>query len=110
MSYDILIAGEETVDGWSICTRCLNVLRTPQKVKSRWGCDQYACDKHGNPHTALKGYLADHSALELESRLKEIMQVKGMKPAMRSIRVARLKCLIVLSQKVRGGAATAGPG
>ena len=38
MSYETLLEEREPIDGWMVCTVCLNVDRTTSVLRRRWRC------------------------------------------------------------------------
>lgn len=102
MSYEILVEEREPIDGWTVCTVCLNVERT-QKVASRnWKCVGCGVTTANNSQRALKDYLTENSVETLEKNLREWSNVKGMRAAYKMLRSARFKCLILLGRRLRG--------
>jgi len=112
MSYEILIEEREPIDGWTVCTVCLNVERTLKVWRGRWRCPDCGVDTSNNSQRALKEYLAENSLETIEKNLRDWGSVKGVRAAYKMLRSARYKCLLVLGRRVRGippSAAAQGP-
>ena len=101
MSYEILLEGREPIDGWSVCTLCLNVERTSAINGRRWRCADCGVDASNDTQQPLKAYLAANPPETLESNLKQWSGVKGVRAAYKMLRSARYKCLLSLSRKAR---------
>ncbi len=111
MSYEILIEEREPIDGWSVCTICLNVERTAKLSSRGWRCAGCSTSTANDSQRTLKDYLTENSVETLEENLREWSTVKGMRAAYKMLRSARFKCLIVLGRRLRGEpASTAAPG
>ena len=105
MSYEILIEEREPIDGWTVCTVCLNVERTAQGVRGgKWRCTDCGVDTSNNSQRTLSDYLTENSAETLEKNLREWSNVKGVRAAYKMLRSARYKCLLVLGRRLRGEA------
>jgi hypothetical protein len=102
MSYEILIEEREPIDGWTVCTVCLNVERTAKVWRGRWRCSDCGVDTSNDSQRALKEYLAENSLETLEKNLSEWSNVKGVRAAYKMLRSARYKCLMVLGRRFRG--------
>jgi hypothetical protein len=111
MSSEILLEEREPIDGWTVCTVCLNVDRTGTVAGRRWRCTDCGIDTSNNSQRALRDYLAANPTEALEKNLREWGNVKGVRPAYRMLRSARYKCLLTLGRRMRGEAppAEAGP-
>jgi hypothetical protein len=102
MSYEILIEEREPIDGWTVCTVCLNVERTLTVWRGRWRCPDCGVDTSNNSQRALKEYLTENPSETLEKNLREWSNVKGVRAAYKMLRSARYKCLLVLGRRLRG--------
>ena len=102
MSYEILLEGRETIDGWSVCTVCLNVDRTASVTARKWRCSDCGIDASNDSQQALRTYLVDNPPATLESNLRQWGAVKGVRPAYKMLKSARYKCLLTLSKKHNG--------
>lgn len=102
MSYEILIEQRETMDGWSVCTVCLNVDRSTAVVRKRWRCADCGVAADNNSQRDLTVYLAENPAETLEQNLRAWGNVKGVRPAYKMLRSARYKCLLTLGRRMRG--------
>jgi hypothetical protein len=102
VSYEILIEERESIDGWTVCTVCLNVERTPTVLSRKWRCSDCGVDASNESQRALTVYLAENPQDTLEKNLKGWSNVKGVRPAYKMLRSARYKCLMVLGRRVRG--------
>jgi hypothetical protein len=99
MSYEILLEGREPIDGWSVCTVCLNVERTAAIGGRRWRCPDCGVDASNHSQRELRTYLAENPPETLESNLKQWTAVKGVRAAYKMLRSARYKCLLTLSKR-----------
>ena len=99
MSYEILIEEQEPIDGWTVCTVCLNVERTAAVTGKRWRCSDCGIDAGNNTQRTLPTYLAENSVETLEKNLAQWGNVKGVRAAYRMLRGARYKCLVTLSKR-----------
>lgn len=102
MSYEILIEQRETIDGWTVCTVCLNVERTSVVAGKRWRCADCGIDASSNFQRTLKDYLTENTSDIIEKNLREWGNVKGVRAAYRMLRSARYKCLLTLGRRMRG--------
>ena len=102
MSYEILMEEREPIDGWSVCTVCLNVDRTATVLRRRWRCADCGVDTSNNSQRVLRDYLTENSAETLEKNLREWGSVKGVRAAYKMLRSARYKCLLSLGRRLRG--------
>ena len=102
MSYEILVEEREPIDGWTVCTVCLNIERTTKVWRGRWRCPDCGVDTSNNSQRPLKDYLLENSADTLEKNLREWGNVKGVRAAYRMLRSARYKCLLLLGRRLRG--------
>ena len=102
MSYEILIEEREPIDGWTVCTVCLNVERTAKVWRGRWRCSDCGVDTSNNLQRGLKDYLTENPSETLEKNLREWSNVKGVRAAYKMLRSARYKCLMVLGRRMRG--------
>ena len=48
MSYEILLEEREPIDGWTVCTVCLNVDRTATVARRSWRCADCGVDTSNN--------------------------------------------------------------
>jgi hypothetical protein len=108
VSYEILIEEREPIDGWSVCTICLNVDRTSNVVRRSWKCAGCGASTANDSQRTLKDYLVENSVETLEQNLREWSNVKGMRAAYKMLRSARFKCLMVLGRRLRGELGTPG--
>lgn len=100
MSYDILLEEREPIDGWSVCTVCLNVERTIAITSAkRWRCADCGSPVGRDTPVTVRAYLVANPIETLEKNLKQWGQVKGVRPAYKMLRSARYKCLLSLSRK-----------
>ena len=99
MSYEILIEQQEPIDGWTVCTVCLNVERTAAVSGKRWRCPDCGIEAGNNTQQPLASYLAENSIEILESNLRQWGNVKGVRAAYKMLRSARYKCLMTLSRR-----------
>lgn len=102
MSYEILIEQRETIDGWSVCTVCLNVDRTINVIRRRWRCSDCGVDSTNNTQRTITEYLTENNAETIEKNLRDWTAVKGVRPAYKMLRSARYKCLLTLGRRLRG--------
>ena len=109
MSYEILIEERETIDGWTVCTVCLNVERTTTVLGRKWRCPDCGVDTSNDSQRVLKVYLAENPQETLEKNLAAWSNVKGVRPAYKMLRSARYKCLMVLGRRLRGESSPAAP-
>lgn len=100
MTYEILLAEQERIDGWSVCTVCLNVERTSTVAGKRWRCADCGVDASNNTQRVLPQYLAENPLETLEKNLREWGNVKGVRAAYKMLRSARYKCLMTLSRRL----------
>ena len=108
MSYEILIEEREPIDGWTVCTVCLNVDRTSAVARRRWRCTDCGVDTSNNSQRTLRDYLTENSAETLEKNLAAWGNVKGVRAAYKMLRSARYKCLLTLGRRLRGEPAVGG--
>jgi hypothetical protein len=101
MSYEILLEQREPIDGWMVCTVCLNVDRATNVLRRRWRCADCGVDTSNNSQRALRDYLTDNGAATIEKNLQEWSNVKGVRAAYKMLRSARYKCLLVLERRLR---------
>jgi len=105
MPYEILLDQREPIEAWSVCTVCMNVDRTATVRRPRWRCSDCGSDaEHQQP---LPQYLDENPIEVLERNLREWLALKGMRPAYKSLRSARFKCLMTLSRRRAAAAASA---
>lgn len=109
MSYEILMEEREPIDGWTVCTVCLNVDRTDTVARRRWRCTDCGVDTSNNAQRTLRDYLTDNNAEVLEKNLREWGNVKGVRAAYKMLRSARYKCLLTLGRRMRGEAPPTAP-
>lgn len=109
MSYEILIEEREPIDGWTVCTICLNVERTLKVWRGKYRCPDCGVDTANNSQQTLKEYLSENSLETIEKNLREWGNVKGVRAAYKMLRSARYKCLLVLGRRFRGEAPPAAP-
>src|SRR5262245_25198661 len=102
MSYEILIEEREPIDGWTVCTVCLNVERTLTVWRGKWRCSDCGVDTSNDSQRTVKEYLIENPMETLEKNLREWSNVKGVRAAYKMLRSARYKCLMVLSRRTRG--------
>lgn len=103
MSYEILIGGDEPIDGWTICKVCLNVERSSTVAGRRWRCADCGSTATNDTQQALGAYLEANSIEIIEKNLTQWSTVKGVRPAYKMLRTARYKCLLTLSRQRTGG-------
>ena len=99
MSYEILLEGRESIDGWTVCTVCLNVDRTEAVTAKKWRCSDCGIDTSNDSQQHLPKYLLDNPPATLETNLRQWGAVKRIRPAYRMLKSARYKCLLTLSRK-----------
>lgn len=104
MSYEILLGHQEPIDGWTVCTVCLNVDRTATVARRRWKCSDCGVDTSNNSQRVLRDYLTENSSETLEKNLAAWTNTKGVRPAYKMLRSARYKCLLTLGRQLRGEA------
>jgi hypothetical protein len=105
MSYEhweILIEGREPIDGWTVCTVCLQVDRTAATERRKWRCSDCVADNTQNLQRPLRAYLEANPAATIERNLQEWGAVKGVRPAYKMLKSARYKCLLTLSKREIG--------
>ncbi|HET7132646.1 MAG TPA: hypothetical protein VFJ95_10385 [Gammaproteobacteria bacterium] len=105
MSYEhweILIEGREPIDGWTVCTVCLQVDRTATTQRRKWRCSDCGADNTQNLQRPLRAYLEANPTQTLERNLQEWGTVKGVRPAYKMLKSARYKCLLTLSKRETG--------
>ena len=102
MSYEVLIEEREPIDGWTVCTVCLNVERTATVARRKWRCTDCGVDASNDSQRELKAYLTENPQATLEKNLAEWSSVKGVRAAYKMLRSARYKCLMVLGRRLRG--------
>lgn len=107
MSYEILVEEREPIDGWTVCTVCLNVERTEKVASRNWKCAGCGVTTANDSQRALKDYLTENSVETIEKNLREWSNVKGMRAAYKMLRSARFKCLILLGRRLAGSASPA---
>ena len=101
MSYEILVGDQAPIDGWSVCTVCLNVERTEAIGGKRWRCSDCGVGAGNNSQQELKVYLTENPIETIEKNLNQWGQVKGVRAAYKMLRSARYKCLITLSKRLQ---------
>jgi hypothetical protein len=101
-SYESLVEGREPIDGWTICTVCLNLDRTSAVQRKRWRCSDCGVDAGNDTQRELKDYLTENSAETLANNLAQWSNVKGVRAAYKMLRSARYKCLLTLGKRLRG--------
>ncbi len=97
MPYEILLEGREPVEAWSVCTVCMNADRTASVHRPRWRCSD--CGSLADHQLPIPQYLDENPIEVLERNLREWLAVKGMRPAYKTLRSARFKCLMTLSRR-----------
>lgn len=102
MSYEILLEEREPIDGWSVCTVCLNVDRTATVARRRWRCADCGVDTSNDSQRTLREYLTENPAATIEKNLREWGNVKGVRAAYKMLRSARYKCLLALRRRLLG--------
>jgi hypothetical protein len=100
MTYEVLLEQQEPIDGWSVCTVCLNVERTSVVGGKRWRCADCGVDAGNNTQRTLPQYLVENPLETLEKNLREWGNVKGVRAAYKMLRSARYKCLMTLSRRL----------
>ena len=103
MSYEILIGGDEPIEGWTVCKVCLNVERSSAVAGKRWRCTDCGSAATNDTQQALGAYLEANPADVIERNLTQWAAVKGVRPAYKMLRSARYKCLLALSRQRTGG-------
>ena len=98
--YEILLEEREPLDGWTLCTVCLNVDRSTAVVRRRWRCADCGVDSGNDTQQPLKAYLTDTPTETIEKNLREWNQVKGARAAYKMLRAARYKCLLTLQKRL----------
>lgn len=101
-SYESLIEERESIDGWTICTVCLNLDRTSAVKHKRWRCADCGVDASTGPQRELKDYLTENSTETISKNLEQWNNVKGARAAYKMLRGARYKCLLTLGKRLRG--------
>jgi hypothetical protein len=101
-SYESLVEGREPIDGWTICTVCLNLDRTSAVQRKRWHCSDCGVDAGNDTQRELRDYLTENSAETLAKNLAQWGNVKGVRAAYKMLRSARYKCLLTLGKRLRG--------
>ncbi|HUO68756.1 MAG TPA: hypothetical protein VMV37_14535 [Gammaproteobacteria bacterium] len=104
MPYEILLEGRESIEAWSVCTVCMNADRTASVRRPRWRCKD--CGSVADHQQPMPQYLDENPVDVLERNLREWLAVKGMRPAYKSLRSARFKCLMTLSRRRLAAPAT----
>lgn len=99
MGYEVLIEKNEPIDGWSICTVCLQVDRTEAVLRKRWRCSDCGSENINDLQQPLRSYLTANPLDQIEKNLQEWSNVKGMRPAYKMLKSARYKCLMTLSRR-----------
>jgi hypothetical protein len=99
VSYEILIEGKESIDGWSVCIICLNVDRTTAVERKRWRCSDCGIDAGNNTQQPLRTYFANNTPSALENNLRAWSGAKGVRAAYKMLKSARYKCLVTLSKR-----------
>lgn len=100
MSYEILIEEREPIDGWTVCTVCLNVDRTTSVLRRRWRCSDCGVESSSGTQRELRDYLTENSVETIEKNLSEWGNVKGVRAAYKMLRSARYKCLLTLHKRL----------
>ena len=98
--YEILLEEREPLDGWTLCTVCLNVDRSAAVVRRRWRCGDCGVDTSNDTQQPLKAYLTDTPVETIEKNAREWNQVKGARAAYKMLRAARYKCLLTLQKRL----------
>ena len=106
-SYESLIEQREPIDGWTVCTVCLNLDRTSAVQRKRWRCADCGVDAGNDSQRTLKDYLTENSAATIEYNLQQWANVRGVRAAYKMLRSARYKCLLTLGKRLRGEPANA---
>lgn len=104
MSYEILVEGREPIDGWTVCTVCLNVERSEKVATRNFKCADCGVTNANNSQRALRDYLTENSVEVLEKNLQQWANIKGVRAAYKMLRSARFKCLMLLGRRLRGEA------
>jgi hypothetical protein len=94
MPYEILLEGREPIEAWSVCT---NADRTASVHRPRWRCTD--CGSLADHQQPMPQYLEENPIDVLDRNLREWLAVKGMRPAYKTLRSARFKCLMALSRR-----------
>jgi hypothetical protein len=102
MSYEILIEAREPIDGWSVCTVCLQVDRTVSVLRKRWRCTDCGAENIKDLQQPLRTYLVANPVDVLEKNLQQWSVVKGVRPAYKMLKSARFKCLMTLGKREQG--------
>jgi hypothetical protein len=97
MPYEILLEGREPIEAWSVCAVCMNVDRTASVRRPRWKCGD--CGSPAEHQQPIPEFLDANSLDVLERNLREWLAVKGVRPAYKTLRSARFKCLMTLSRR-----------
>jgi hypothetical protein len=100
--WEILVEGREPIDGWSVCTVCLQVDRTLATVRRKWRCSDCGAAASENLQRPLRAYLEANPIETLERNLQQWATVKGVRPAYKMLKSARYKCLLTLSRREQG--------
>jgi hypothetical protein len=103
MSYEILIGGDEPINGWTVCKICLNVERSSAVIGRRWRCADCGSTAANDTQQTLGAYLEENPAHVIEKNLTQWNAVKGVRPAYKMLRSARYKCLLALSRQRTSG-------
>jgi hypothetical protein len=98
--YEILLEDREPLDGWTLCTVCLNVDRSAAVVRRRWRCADCGVDTSNDTQQLLKAYLTETPVETIEKNAREWNQVKGARAAYKMLRAARYKCLLTLQKRL----------
>jgi len=101
-SYELLIEEREPIDGWTVCTVCLNLDRTSAVQRKRWRCGDCGVDASKDSQRELKAYLTETSAETIANNLAQWGNAKGVRAAYKMLRSARYKCLLTLGRRLRG--------
>jgi hypothetical protein len=109
-SYESLVEEREPIDGWTICTVCLNLDRTQAVKQKRWRCADCGVDASLDMQRELKDYLTENSAEKISSNLEQWNNTKGVRAAYKMLRSARYKCLLTLGKRLRGEPASVAAG
>ena len=99
--FEILLEGREPLDGWTLCTVCLNVDRNMAVVRRRWRCSDCGVDASNDTQQPLKAYLTETPTETIEKNAREWNNVKGARAAYRMLRAARYKCLLTLQKRLQ---------
>ena len=101
-SYELLIEEREPIDGWTLCTVCLNLDRTAAVQRKRWRCGDCGIDASNDTQRELRAYLTETSAETIANNLVQWSNAKGVRAAYKMLRSARYKCLLTLGRRLRG--------